>query len=60
MNRLVTSKNRKQIQAKMEAALGENIQSLPTEFKKILIDDLVTAFENRLTVLKCAQTNTPF
>ena len=39
----------------MAEALQENIKDLSTEFQKILIDDLVTAFQNRINVLIRAQ-----
>lgn len=35
----------------MAKALQENIDGLSTEFQKILLDDLVTAFQNRINVL---------
>ncbi len=45
-------KDRKQLEAKMATAFQENIGQLPTELREILLDDMVTAFENRLKVLK--------
>ena len=35
----------------MAAVFGEKIQTLSADHQMILIDDLVTAFENRLAVL---------
>ena len=52
-----TSKNRKQLKNKMSEALSDNINTLSTEMQDILIDDLVTAFENRFEVLNDAQLN---
>jgi hypothetical protein len=51
----ITFKQRKEIKTKMAEALQENIKDLSTEFQKILIDDLVTAFQNRINVLIRAQ-----
>jgi len=35
----------------MTAVFGEKITGLSTELQRTLIDDMVTAFENRLNVL---------
>jgi hypothetical protein len=51
----ITFKQRKELKTKMAEALQENIKDLSTEFQKILIDDLVTAFQNRINVLIRAQ-----
>jgi hypothetical protein len=48
-------KSRKELQRKMLAVFGEEIQILSAELQKILLDDLVTAFENRLNVLNRAK-----
>ena len=40
----------------MASVFGEKIQMLSTELQGILLDDLVTAFENRLNVLNKAQS----
>lgn len=55
MKQNITFKQRKEIKTKMAEALQENIKDLSTEFQKILIDDLVTAFQNRINVLIRAQ-----
>ena len=44
-------KNRKKIEAKLANAFDEQINGLSTELRAILLDDMVTAFENRLNVL---------
>ena len=49
--------NRKELKNKMSAALKENIGMLSPGMQNILLDDLVTAFENRLAVLDRAQSN---
>ena len=50
-------KNRNALKRKMADVFSENIQTLPAELQGILLDDLVTAFENRLSVLNRAQYN---
>ena len=47
-------KDRKELEAKMADAFQEKIGELPTELREILLDDMVTAFENRLNVLNHA------
>jgi len=44
-------KKRKQLQSKLKQALKTEIKTLSTEMQQILCDDLVTALQNRLTVL---------
>ncbi len=51
-----TLKQRRNLHAKMANVFSENVSELSTELQKILIDDLVTAFQNRLNVLMRAQT----
>jgi len=47
-------KNRDLLEAKMVDVFSEKIKELPTDLQQILIDDMVTAFENRLNVLNRA------
>lgn len=47
-------KDRKELEAKLAGVLQENLCDLPTELREILLDDMVTAFENRLNVLNKA------
>ena len=47
--------NRKKLVQKMKTAFSDKIQTLPPELQNILLDDLATAFENRLTVLEKSQ-----
>ena len=49
-------KNRNDLKSKMASVFSEKIQKLPAELQWILLDDLVTAFENRLNVLNRAQS----
>jgi hypothetical protein len=44
-------KDRKEIEAKLANVFDEKINNLSTELREILLDDMVTAFENRLNVL---------
>jgi hypothetical protein len=42
---------RKELENKLSNIFHEKIHMLSTEFQKILIDDMVTALENRIKVL---------
>jgi hypothetical protein len=55
MKKHLTNKQRKDLETKMAKALKQNIKPLSTELQKILLDDLVTAFQNRINVLIQAQ-----
>jgi|Deesub1362B_J571_1020462.scaffolds.fasta_scaffold01909_4 predicted RecB family endonuclease len=55
MRNSFTPEKRAKLQQKIMIALEEEVQVLSPELQKILIDDLVTAFENRLKVLKDLQ-----
>jgi hypothetical protein len=54
MKQQITQKGRKELEAEMAKIFGKKISRLPTELQEILIDDMVTAFENRLNVLNTA------
>lgn len=54
----ITLKQREELEAKMTEVFRGNIQTLSTELQKILIDDLVTAFQNRINVLIRVQRKT--
>jgi hypothetical protein len=54
MNQQITLKGRKELEAKMATVFGTKIEKLSTELQRILLDDMVTAFENRLKVLNRA------
>ncbi len=47
-------KCRKELEAKFADVFDEKINGLSTELREILLDDMVTAFENRLNVLNNA------
>jgi hypothetical protein len=51
----MTIKQRKNLEAKMAKIFKENVKGLSAELQKILLDDLVTAFQNRINVLTRAQ-----
>jgi hypothetical protein len=55
LKRNMTLKQRKDVQAKMAKVFKENLKDLSAELQKIMLDDLVTAFQNRINVLMCAQ-----
>jgi hypothetical protein len=48
---LIAEKDRKELEAKLANVFDQEINNLSTELRKILLDDMVTAFENRLNVL---------
>ncbi len=58
MHRNILVKCRNELVSKMAAVFGEEIKELSTELQQILIDDMVTAFENRLNVLNNADLKT--
>jgi len=45
------SKHQSKLRTKMAAALNDQTKELSAEFKQILIEDMVAAFENRINVL---------
>jgi hypothetical protein len=51
----IALKSRRTLEAKMATVFGTKIKILSPELQKILLDDMVTAFENRLNVLNRAQ-----
>ena len=55
----IAEKERKEIEAKLANVFDQKINSLSTELREILLDDIVTAFENRLNVLNNATIKTP-
>lgn len=60
MNQKIDCKGREALFAKMNIVLYSEIRELSTELQQILIDDMVTAFENRLNVLNRAVTGSKF
>jgi hypothetical protein len=50
----IAVKDRKELEAKLANVFHEKINGLSTELREILLDDMVTAFENRINVLNRA------
>jgi len=48
----LSTKNRKELQTKMASVFHEDTKGLSAELQETLLDDMVTAFENRLVVFK--------
>ena len=55
MKQNLTIKQRKLLESKIAKALKTEVKGLSAELQKILLDDLVTAFQNRINVLNRAQ-----
>ncbi len=55
MSQNIPFKQRKELEDKMAEVFKEDIEMLSTELQEILLDDLVTAFQNRINVLIRAQ-----
>ena len=49
--------DRKALKSKMAEALNDEIKMLPVGMQEILLDDLVTAFQNRVKVVKQVTSN---
>jgi len=50
------TKSRKVLRSKMAEVFNNEIKTLPAEIQYILLDDLVTAFENRLSIFSQAKS----
>ncbi len=57
MRQSTATKDRKELEEKMASAFKNDIKSLPVDLRKIMVDDLVSAFESRLAALSRAQSN---
>jgi hypothetical protein len=55
LKKTITFKQRKKMEDKMANVFKDYLIVLPTELQRILVDDLVTAFQNRMNVLMRAQ-----
>jgi hypothetical protein len=53
----IAERERKEQETKLASIFQEEINELTTELRAILLDDLVTALENRLNVLNQASKN---
>jgi hypothetical protein len=56
----LTLKERKELESKMFKVFTGRIDVLSTELQRILVDDLVTAFQNRINVLIRAQAKSNY
>jgi hypothetical protein len=57
MKNQLTAKNRKELKNKMALVFNENIQRLSPDLQDVLLDDLVTALENRIIILNKVHQN---
>lgn len=55
MRQSLTLKQRRDLNTKMSKVFKQDIKGLSAELQRILVDDLVTAFQNRINVLIRAQ-----
>ncbi len=50
--------DRKELEEKLADVFQDKLKVMSTELREILLDDMVTAFENRLNVLNAASIET--
>ena len=50
MNKMA-NQDRRELKKKLASSLNDKIKPLPAPIQKILLDDLITAFESRLRIL---------
>jgi hypothetical protein len=50
----IQDRDRKELEFKLASVFDSKINGLTAELREILLDDMVTAFENRLNVLNNA------
>jgi len=55
LKQTLTLKQREDLETKMSKVFKESVKGLSAELQRILVDDLVTAFQNRINVLMRAQ-----
>ena len=55
----IEDKDKREIEAKLANVFSEEINELSTESREILLNDMVTALENRLKVLINVARKTP-
>jgi hypothetical protein len=55
MSQQLSVEGKKELEVKMATVFGERMKGLSTELQEILLNDMVTALENRLIVLKRAE-----
>jgi hypothetical protein len=57
MKNQLTTKNRKELKNKMALVFNENLQMLSPDLQDIVLNDLVTALENRIVILNKVHQN---
>ena len=50
LEKVHSPQGRKLLEGKLMEAFGDELKSLSLDFQEVLIDDLVTAFQNRMSV----------
>lgn len=60
MKQSISIKKRKELKNKIAKVFENEMQSVPVSFRKIMADDLITAFENRIFALVRSQSNLKF
>jgi hypothetical protein len=58
MKNQITAKSREDLKNKMAVVFGGNTKTLSPDLQNVLLDDLVTALENRLKILNGTYQNT--
>ena len=56
----MSATSRKDLKNKMAVVFGDKIKTLSIELQGVLLDDLVTALENRLVILNRINENAQF
>jgi hypothetical protein len=52
LNKIISPEEKKEITCKLAVAFRKEIMNLSKEHQEILLDDIVTAFQNRIAVFK--------
>jgi uncharacterized protein (DUF2461 family) len=60
MKQSISIKKRKELENKMTMVFENEMKAVPVALRKIMADDLVSAFENRVFALNRAQLNLKF
>ena len=60
MSQSIASKKKKELENKLAKVFEKDMNGLSAELRKIMTNDLVSAFESRLNVLSRLQSNSKF
>jgi hypothetical protein len=60
VNRSISTKRLKELENKTSVVFENDMKSLPAGLKRIMANDLVSAFESRISALNRAQSNSEF